>query len=204
MAKKKSASRKTATSLKSVAIVAPVATVTPVESAAAAPAVGLKAAREAAKAAHKTTDTVLNTLEKSVKTAPAPQMKTTPKETIMTDTKQKFEKMTADAATLGQEQVEAIVQSSTLFFKGAEDFFKTYTALAQETAQKNAEGLQTLMGCKTLNELTETQNQLAKDSFEGFIAQATKLSELSLKVAKESLEPINAQVTKTMQRATAA
>lgn len=122
----------------------------------------------------------------------------------MTDTKQKFEKMTADAATLGQEQVEAIVQSSTLFFKGAEDFFKTYTALAQETAQKNAEGLQSLMGCKTLNELTETQNQLAKDSFEGFIAHATKLSELSLKVAKESLEPINAQVTKTVQRATAA
>ena len=189
MAKKKTATRKPA--------IKPAAKVE-------IPAVGLKVARSAAKAQ---ADIVLKVKEKSVKTE-KPVTQSQPeklkKDTTMTDTKQKFEKLTADATSMGQEQVEAIVQSSTLFFKGAEDFLKTYTALAQETAQKNAEGLQTLMGCKTLNELTETQNKLAKDSFEGFIAQATKLSELSLKVAKESFEPINAQVTKTVKRATAA
>lgn len=161
------------------------------------PAIGLKAARTVAKATQKQTTTPLKLKENITKSSPE-------KETIMTDTKQKFEKLTADATTMGQEQVEAIVQSSTLFFKGAEDILKTYAALTQETVQKNTESLQTLMGCKTLNELTETQNKLAKDSFEGFIAQATKLSELSLKVAKESFEPINAQVTKTVKRATAA
>lgn len=188
MAKKKTASRKT-TALKPAVKVE-------------IPAVGLKAARSAAKAASKPAVTTLKTKEKSVKTEkPVSQPQ---KETTMTDTKQKFEKLTSDATSMGQEQVEAIVQSSTLFFKGAEDIMKTYTALAQEAAQKNAEAVQTLMGCKTLNELTETQNKLAKDSFEGFIAQATKLSELSLKVAKESFEPINAQVTKTVKRASAA
>ena len=196
MAKKKPAPRKKAAALK------PAATVE-------IPAVGLRAARDAAKAAHKATDrkindTALNKLEKNVQTKPAIVPQKLPKETMMNDTTQKFEKLTADAATLGQEQVEAIVQSSTLFFKGAEDIMKACSSLAQEAAQKNAEGLQTLFGCKTLNELTETQNKLAKDSFEGFIAQATKLSELSLKVAKESLEPINAQVAKTVKRATAA
>jgi phasin family protein len=189
MAKKKTATRKPA--------IKPAAKVE-------IPAVGLKAARSAAKAQ---ADIVLKVKEKSVKTEKTvtqSQPEKLKKETTMTDAKQKFEKLTSDATTLGQENVEAIVQSSTLFFKGAEDILKTYTTLAQEAAQKNAEGLQSLLGCKTLNELTETQNKLAKDSFEGFIAQATKLSELSLKVAKESLEPINAQVNKTVKRATAA
>lgn len=152
------------------------------------PAVGLKAARKAAKAE-----------TKSVKTTSDKQTTTKTKETTMTNAKQ-FEKLTNDATALGQENVEAFIQSGTLFFKGAEDIVKTYAALAQESAQKNAEAVQTLLGCKTLNELTETQTKLARDAVEGFVAQATKLSELSLKVAKDSLEPINAQVTKTVKR----
>ncbi len=129
-----------------------------------------------------------------------------PKEANMTqnntqNTTKAFEKLNADATAFGQENLDAMIQSSTLFFKGAENLMKTCATLTQESAQKNAEALQTLMSCKTLNELTETQNQLAQDSFDGFIAQATKLSELSLKLAKESLEPINAQVTRTVKRA---
>lgn len=76
--------------------------------------------------------------------------------------------------------------------------------LAQDSAEKSAAAVKTLLGCKTLNELTEVQNKLAQESLDGFITSATKLSELSVKVATESFEPLNAQLSKTIKKASEA
>lgn len=122
----------------------------------------------------------------------------------MTNTKANFEKLSADTATLNKEQMDAFTKSSTLFMKGSEDILKTYMALAQELVEKSAAAVKTLLGCKTLNELTEVQNKLAQESFDGFVTGATKLSEMSVKIATESFEPLNAQLSKTIKKATEA
>lgn len=122
-------------------------------------------------------------------------------EKTMTASKANYEKITNDAASLGKDQVEAYVKSATILAKGGEEILKTCVALGQATAEKNTAAFKTLLGCKTLSELTEVHNKLTQDSIEGFISNATKLSELSIKVATDSFEPLNSQYGKTIKKA---
>lgn len=123
-------------------------------------------------------------------------------ENIMTQNKAHYEKLANDASSAGKEGVEALLKSTNIWMKGTEDIMKAYMNFAQESAAKNSEAIKTLLGCKNLNELTEAQNKLAQESFDGFMAGATKLSELSVKLATDALEPINDQVSKTIRKAT--
>lgn len=116
----------------------------------------------------------------------------------------KTEKMTADATALNKDQMDAFMQSGNLWVRGTEEIVKTCVSLAQEAMEKNSEAMKTLMGCKTLNELTETQTKLAQQSFDDLVTNATKISELTVKIATDSLEPINSQFSKTLKKTTAA
>jgi phasin family protein len=122
----------------------------------------------------------------------------------MTSNTHKAEKMTADATALNKDQMDAFMQSGNLWVRGTEEIVKTYVSLAQEAMERNSEALKTLMGCKTLNELTETQAKLAQQSFDDLVTNATRISELTIKVATDSLEPVNSQFAKTLKKSTSA
>lgn len=113
-----------------------------------------------------------------------------------------FEKLTKDTAALGQDQVEALTKAGSAFAKGVEDIMKTYVSLSQTAAEKNAAALQTLLGCKTINDLGAAQTKLAQEQFEDFVAASTKLSELGVKVATDTFEPLTAQANKAVKKAT--
>jgi len=118
--------------------------------------------------------------------------------------KNQFEKLSQDAANAGKEHVEALVKSGNIFAKGFEDFLKTYASLAQSSAERNAQAFKTLLGSKTLNEYTETQNRVAQENLDDFLSGVTKLSELGVKLATETFEPINDQVSKSIKKASEA
>lgn len=147
------------------------------------PAVGLEAARKAARAR------MLKEIKQISEDEPM-------------SAKPNFEKLSNDAAAQGKEGMDALMQSSTLFAKGAENLVKTCMTLAQDSAEKSAEAVKALMSCKTLNELTETQSRLAQDGFDQYMSGITKLSELTVKLATDSFQPLNTQVTKAMKKAT--
>ncbi|MBI2234014.1 MAG: phasin family protein [Micavibrio aeruginosavorus] len=114
---------------------------------------------------------------------------------------EKAEKLAAEAAFVSKEQMDAFLQCGTLWMKGTEDIVKTCVSLTQDAVEKNTEAVKCLMGCKTLNELTETQTKLVQESFDDLMANATKLSEMSVRLATNSFEPINAQFSKTLKKA---
>jgi phasin family protein len=118
--------------------------------------------------------------------------------------KNQFEKLSQDAANAGKEHVEALVKSGNIFAKGFEDFLKTYASLAQSSAERNAQAFKALLGSKTLNEYTETQNRVAQENLDDFLSGVTKLSELGVKLATETFEPINDQVSKSIKKASEA
>lgn len=122
---------------------------------------------------------------------------------LMKSNKQ-FEKLTQDAAAIGQDQMDALVKSTAIFQKGLEEIIKVTTQIAQEAGEKNATATKSLFACKTLNEFADVQTKLAQASFDTFMSNATKLSELSVKVCTDSLAPINDQVGKAMKKATEA
>ena len=125
-------------------------------------------------------------------------------ESMMTKSKQQFEKLTQDANDFGREGIDAFVKSGTIFAKGFEDIFRTSMALAQSSAEKQSQFIKDVMSSKTLNEFTEVQNKIAQANFDDFMASATKLSEMSVKLMTAASEPLNEQATKTMQKASRA
>lgn len=122
-------------------------------------------------------------------------------ETDMFKGNKQFEKIAQDAAAAGQDQVDALVKSSTILAKGVEDILKTCMEIAQETTEKNQSVAKTVMSCKTLNEFTDLQTRLAQASFDEFMTNATRISEKTVKLYTDAFEPINDQVGKAMKKA---
>lgn len=122
-------------------------------------------------------------------------------ETLMSTTKDTFEKFKNEAANTSRQGFEACAKSGNVLVQGAEQFFKTYVSIAQASAERQGEAFKQLLACKTLNEVTETQNKIAQDNFEELMQATTKLSEISIKIATEVFEPINEEVSKTIKKA---
>lgn len=79
-------------------------------------------------------------------------------------------------------------------------------AIAVETvdySKKSAEGCaaawQKLMGAKSLENAIEVQSDYLKSSYEDFVAEATKLSELCIDLAKEAYKPFDGAFAKAWQ-----
>ena len=111
------------------------------------------------------------------------------------------EQFAQDAAASAQDQMDAIMKSSTIFAKGMEDIMKTCMEIAAEAGEKSQTVAKSVMSCKTLNEFTEVQTKLAQASFDDFMTNATKISEKGVKLCTEAFEPINDQVGKAIKKA---
>ena len=125
-------------------------------------------------------------------------------EKIMSNSKDKFEKIKSDATASGRQGMEACIKSGTVMAQGMEQYFKTAMALAQSSAERQGEAFKQLLACKTLNEVTETQNRIAQDNFEEMMQAATKLSEISIKIATDVFEPISEEINKGVKKASEA
>lgn len=119
-------------------------------------------------------------------------------ETTMNNFKDQYEKFTGDASASVREGVDTLSKSSATFAKGAEQILKTIAEVAQESSQRNAEAVKSLMASRTLNEFAEAQNKLAQQNFDEAMSTITKLSEMTIKLCSEAFEPINGQMTKAM------
>ena len=110
------------------------------------------------------------------------------------------ESMTRDASAFGQQQMDAVMKSSTIFVKGMEDIVKTCIEIAQASGEKSSNVVKTMMSCKTINELTEMQSRLAQSSFDECMTNMTKISEMGVKLCTEAMQPINDQMGSVIRR----
>lgn len=123
-------------------------------------------------------------------------------ETIMTKQNFQFDQLANEATNAGREGMEAFIKSGTIFAKGVEDIVRAAASMSQTVAEKQAEFAKQIMGAKTLNELMAAQNRIAQVNLQEFMANATKLSEMSVKILNESIAPLSNQMAKGMSRAT--
>lgn len=122
-------------------------------------------------------------------------------------TKEQVEKVSSatlksydDFASYNKEAVDAYVKAGNVMSKGMEDLGKTMFAFAQSQAESNVSAAKAMMSAKTLNDLVEIQSDLARSQFDAFVAESTKVSEMSLKVSNEVVEPIKAQFTVVVEK----
>lgn len=87
--------------------------------------------------------------------------------------------------------------------KNVASFSKSFQAITVEATEYSKKAFETgsataekLVSAKSLEKAFEIQTDYAKQAYEGFVAQATKMSELYADMAKEAYKPFESAVAK--------
>lgn len=123
-------------------------------------------------------------------------------------TKEQVEKASAaffksydEAAAISKENVDAFVAAGDVFTKSAETVGKAYFEYAQASAEAGVEATKAMMGAKTVKDFIDIQSDYARTSFDNFLAESTRLSELTVKAANEAFEPLKTQMNTSFEKA---
>ena len=112
----------------------------------------------------------------------------------MTDGVEKMTKGIESATAFGQENVEAVVESSKIAAKAVEGMTVEIAAYSKKSYEDGLAAMKTLSACKSPAEFVETQTALTKASVETFVGEAAKLQDMYAAAAKDFLAPLNARI----------
>src|SRR5262244_2131460 len=96
----------------------------------------------------------------------------------------------------GKDNVEATLKSFGAASKGFQAIAAEVSNYSKKTFEDGTAAMERLLGAKTLEKAIEVQSDYVKTSYEGFVAQATKLGELYADLAKEAYKPFENQFGK--------
>lgn len=80
--------------------------------------------------------------------------------------------------------------------KGAQAIAVEVADYSKKSAESSATAWEKLMGAKSVEKVMEVQTEFLKSSYEDFVAEATKLSELYADLAKETYKPFEGALAK--------
>lgn len=103
-------------------------------------------------------------------------------------------------SVMSKGNVEAVVKAGSIYARGLEDLSKTVMAMTQSQFEASVAAAKAVLGCTSLRQMVDLQTDLARTNFDKFVADGSKLSEISLKVANEALEPIQARVNVAVEK----
>lgn len=118
----------------------------------------------------------------------------------VTENFEKFTKGIEGFTAFSQENIDALVKSSEIAAKAAEGIGTEISAYSKKAFEDGVAAAQDFAGAKTLTELFEKQTAFAQSSFEGFVAQSTKLNEIFVAASKDIAAPIGARVTAATEK----
>ncbi|MFP6772899.1 MAG: TIGR01841 family phasin [Alphaproteobacteria bacterium] len=105
-----------------------------------------------------------------------------------------------DMASSGKEGLEAWNAAGAAYGKGLEIMGGEMMSFAKQMLESNVTAAKAVLGAKSLNEVMELNTDFARSSFDGMMAQGTKMGEMATKAAQETAEPLNAQFTATVEK----
>ncbi len=105
-----------------------------------------------------------------------------------------------EVAEFNKETIDAVIASSDVFTRGAEDLGRAVTSLAQNSVEDNMATAKQVFGAKSLHEVVQLQSDWAKASLSGFFNESARLQELSMRVANEAFGPLGARATAAFEK----
>jgi hypothetical protein len=102
---------------------------------------------------------------------------------------------------LSKDNVEAAMKSFGAISKGVQTVAIELADYAKRSFEQSTATVEKLVGVRTLDKALEIQTEFARTSYEGLVAQASKLGELYTNTAKEAYAPIETLVSKQPQTA---
>ena len=164
-----------------------------------------KAAGAATNVVEETFTATQSTMEAAVKAGQDAVQKNL--ETAFSMTKDQFEKAGGtmfkgfdDVAAFGKDNIDAVVTAGNIATKGWQDLGAAWFAFAKGAVDTNVAVMQAMMTVKSPQELVNIQSSYAKSTFDSFVAEGSKLSEMGVKVTNDAMAPINARVNATVEK----
>ncbi len=94
-----------------------------------------------------------------------------------------------------KEGFEAYVASASALTKGMTAMAQEATDFSKKSFEKSREVAEQAAATKSFDKAFEVQQGFAKEAYESFLAQATKMNELYVATAKEAYKPFEATMT---------
>ncbi len=96
----------------------------------------------------------------------------------------------------GKEQFEAATAATNGIVKAIQQIASESADYSKKSLESGSAFMEKLLGVKSYDSAIQLQSEYWKTSYAGFIAQATKMSELYAALAKEAFKPIESAFAK--------
>jgi hypothetical protein len=101
-----------------------------------------------------------------------------------------------DIQKFGKDNVDTCMKQFGSVSKGWQAIATEFADYSKKSFEDGSAALEKLFGAKSLEKAVEVQSEYAKTTYEGFVAQATKLGELYTDLAKETYKPYEGLLSK--------
>src|ERR1700685_756542 len=95
-----------------------------------------------------------------------------------------------DLQKFSKDQLEAFTAASTTLSKGLQEIATESSDYTRKSLPAGTAMYERLLGARSVESAIQIQTEFAKQAYEGFVAQATKVSELYTRVASDALKPV--------------
>ncbi|MGB7098724.1 MAG: phasin family protein [Xanthobacteraceae bacterium] len=97
---------------------------------------------------------------------------------------------------MGKDSMDMAMASFGALSKNAQAIATEVADYSKKSFEGSAAAWEKLMGAKSLEKAMEVQSEYLKSSYEDFVAQSTKLSELYTDLAKQAYKPFEGVMAK--------
>ena len=112
----------------------------------------------------------------------------------------KSQKAAEELSELAKGNVEAIVEASRIYAGGAKSLGQDVIASGRDRIEQASDAVKTLAEAKSPAEFFQIQSELARASFDRFVAESSKLTERVVKLAGEAVEPLQTRASVNAER----
>jgi phasin family protein len=96
----------------------------------------------------------------------------------------------------GKDSMDVAMTTFGAWSKGAQAIVAEMVDYSKKSAEGSAAAWEKLLGAKSPEKAMEVQTEYFKSAYEGFVAEATKLSEMYSDLAKEAYKPFEGALGK--------
>jgi phasin family protein len=107
-----------------------------------------------------------------------------------------FEKL-ADA---GRENMEALVASTSIAAHGLGAVNQAWFDFAKATLERNGAAAEAIFSARNAADAAELQTDWARNAFDNYVSESSKITEMAVKTANEAVAPIRARVDGAVEK----
>ena len=101
-----------------------------------------------------------------------------------------------DAGKAGKEFMDSNLKSFASVSKSAQAISVEATEYSKKAFEAGTAAIEKLMSARSLDKAIEVQTDYARQAYEGFVAQATRMGELYAEMARDAYKPFESVVAK--------